>query len=589
MNSQGIQPAVWAPEKQRVGLFLSTGVLEMQPCPRRAGWWRCELPLPAGTRYGFLLDGEGPFPDPRSASQPDGVHGLSELVDHSQFRWTDAAWSPPPWEEAVAYELHIGTVSDEGTFQGLIRHLDALQDLGITHIELMPVCEFPGSRGWGYDGVSLFAPHHAYGGVDGLKTLIDACHSRGLAAIIDVVYNHLGPDGNYLPTYGPYFTDRHVTPWGDAPNFDGPRSAAEVRAFFVDNALMWLGDYHADGLRLDAIDKVIDTSEKHFLLELSERVRNLEKDVGRKMVLIAESAMNDPKFVLPAAKGGYGLDAQWNDDLHHSMRTVFTGERDGYFMDYQSAEDTAKALRQGFVLDGRYSPYRKANHGKPPTGLKGSAFIGYIQNHDQIGNRATGDRFHHHPAVDTLHHQMAAAFVLLAPFVPMIFMGEEWAASSPFQYFTDHQDPVLAMAVSDGRKREFGVIGWRPEDIPDPQHEQAFLVSKLRWQERDKSPHAELLSWYRSLLKLRRDHPEFGTSRMSNVETAGDPDGHWLWMRRDRFLVVAAMRGAMVDVPVSAHPNAGTLLSAGCLPVFAQVGIIRFNSPGLIILENNIP
>lgn len=585
MNPAKHMARVWAPAKDSLELHLESGTHRMERSPGQPGWWCSNVMLNPGDMYGFVVDGRGPFPDPRSLSQPQGVHGLSEVVDHQAHGWTDADYQPVDWEDAVLYEVHVGTFSPSGTFEGMIPYLSHLTDLGITHIELMPICEFPGARGWGYDGVSLYAPHHAYGGVSGLKNLIDACHRHGLAVIIDVVYNHLGPDGNYLPTYGPYFTDRYQTPWGDAPNLDGSHSGPEVRAFFLDNALMWLDEYHADGLRLDAIDKVVDHSEKHFLRELGERVRQLEMTSGKRKVLIAESAQNDPLFVMPTSQGGHGLDAQWNDDLHHSMRTIFTGEREGYFVDYGSALDTAKALRNGFVYDGRYSAYRKNHHGKPSTGLPGHSYIGYIQNHDQIGNRASGDRFHHHPSVDELHHRIASTFVLLAPFIPMIFMGEEWAASTPFQYFTDHQNPDLARAVSEGRKKEFGVIGWLPEDIPDPQHPHAFEASKLLWDECEKSRHQEMLQWYKQLLTIRKSHAEFGSRQIGNVSADGDTEGRWLWMRRGESIIAACLHGNDVEVPVPISSMAKTLISAGSPAVLSPQRSLIFDSPGVLVFK----
>jgi len=586
MQGDFIKPAVWAPHKGKLQLWLGDRTAPMFRRPDGSGWWDARVPCPAGTRYAFLVDGAGPFPDPRSPSQPDGVHAPSEMIDHGSLQWTDHSWTPPPWEEAVVYELHVGTFSEEGTFAGIIPHLGGLIELGVSHIELMPVCEFPGRRGWGYDGVAIFAPHHAYGGVEGLFQLVDACHANGLAVIMDVVYNHLGPDGNYLPGYGPYFTDNYQTPWGDAPNLDGPESH-EVRRFFIDNALMWLRDFHIDGLRLDAIDKVIDHSQKHFLVEMSEAVRALEAATGRKRVLIAESASNDPRFVLSAAHGGYGLDAQWSDDLHHSMRTVFTGEREGYLVDYGNIQDVVKALKHGFVYDGKYSVYRDRPHGSSPLGLPGHTFLGYIQNHDQVGNRATGDRFHHHPAMDPLHHRIAAAFVMLAPFVPMIFMGEEWAASTPFQYFTDHEDPELALAVTQGRRSEFGVIGWKPEDVPDPQQEPAFQSSKLRWSERGRGAHGAMLDWYRQLLALRKSDPQLGTTTMPNVEAAADPDGQWLWMRRGPYLVAAALRGKDITIPAPDLSGPEPLLAAGCEPRNLGGGRLHFSEPGIIITRKH--
>ena len=568
---------VWAPGAHLVELAVDGGTLPMR---ESGGWWISHGEFPSGTRYGFFVNGEGPFPDPRSASQPDGVHGLSEFIDHDLYEWGDADWKPPAWERAVVYETHVGTFSNEGTFDGMIPRLEYLKDLGVTHLELMPVAEFPGERGWGYDGVDLYAPHHAYGGPDGLKRLVDACHRAGLAVILDVVYNHLGPDGNYLAIYGPYFTDRYHTPWGEAPNVDGPGSV-EVRQFFIDNALMWLRDYRIDGLRLDAIDKVIDRSDKHFLLDLSEAVRELEKECGRTKVLTAETGLNDPVFVLPGKRGGYGLDAMWADDLHHAVRTLFTGEREGYYFDFGSPESAAKALRQGFVYDGCFSPRRGCNHGKSPLGLPGHAFVAFSNNHDHSGNRAFGDRFHQHERVDPIHHRIASAFIILSPFVPMLFMGEEWAATTPFQYFTDHQDPDLAASVSEGRRRDYGDVGWKESDLPDPQSADTFIHSKLQWQEKDLPEHAAMLEWYRELLRLRRGFAAAGTPGLDQVTTAADHKGTWMWMRRGPLLVAAALFGP-AQIPVTLGEEAAILTSAGA--EVKRGGALDFAGAGVVVV-----
>ena len=438
------------------------------------GWYEATVDETGpGTPYLFALDGGEPVPDPRSPSQPEGVFGPSVVVDHSRFPWTDDGWAGIHLPSAVLYELHVGTFSPEGTFDGVVGKLDHLADLGVTAIELMPVNEFPGDRGWGYDGVDLYAPHHAYGGPDGLKRLVDACHGRGLGVFLDVVYNHLGPAGNFLDRFGPYFTDRYRTPWGDAVDLDGPDSS-EVRSFFVDNALMWLRDYHVDGLRLDAVHALFDASPVHFLAELSAAV-----PPGK--VLVAESEVNEPRLTLPRDEGGYGLDAQWHDEYHHSLHALLTGERDGYYAPFGDIGHVVDALAAA----------------KPPH-----RYVGFMQNHDQIGNRARGERSSHLLSVDVV--KAAAAAVLLSPLVPLLFQGEEWAASTPFRYFTDHRDPELARAVSEGRRREFADFGWRPEDVPDPQDPATFEVSRLDWSELDRAPHAEVLAWHRELLRLRR-------------------------------------------------------------------------------------
>ena len=420
----------------------------------------------AGSRYGFSIDGGPVRPDPRSPSQPDGVDGLSAVVDHRAFAWSDATWRGVALPGSVLYELHVGTFSAEGTFDGVIAHLDHLVELGVDAIELLPVCEFSGNRGWGYDGVDLFAPHHAYGGPEGLKRLVDACHRAGLGVVLDVVYNHLGPAGNYLAEFGPYFTDRHQTGWGDAVNMDGPGSD-EVRRFVVDNALMWLRDYHGDGLRLDAVHAIVDTSARHILEQLAVEVDALAAHVRKPLFLIAESDRNDPALVRARAAGGLGLAAAWADEWHHGLHTVLTGEHDGYYEDFGTGAVLAKALRQAWVHDGTYSPHRGRAHGRPVTGLTGDRFVIATQTHDQVGNRATGERL---AALTTEGRvKVAAALLLTAPFVPMLFMGEEWAASTPFQYFTDHQDPALGQAVTEGRRHEFAAFGWDPDGVPDPQ------------------------------------------------------------------------------------------------------------------------
>ena len=527
------------------------------------GWYAVEAEATEGNDYGFSLDGADPLPDPRSPSQPEGPNGLSRVVDHSSFRWTDRLWKGAPLASAVIYELHVGTFTEEGTFDAVVERLPYLVDLGITAIELLPVAEFPGDHGWGYDGVDLFAPHHAYGGPEGLKRLVDACHAHGLAVIMDVVYNHLGPSGNYLSRFGPYFTDRYATPWGEAINFDGPGSSA-VRAFFIENALMWLDDYHCDGLRLDAVHAILDASALHILEDLAINVERLSNHLGRELFLIAESDLNDPRLIQRREAGGYGLDAQWSDDFHHALHACLTGETNGYYGDFGDIEHLAIALQEGFVYSGQYSPFRDRVHGRKPVGISGSRLLGYIQNHDQIGNRATGDRLSAIVPPDLL--KVAAALVFCSPFVPMLFQGEEWGASTPFLYFTDHPDAELGRAVSEGRKREFAAFGWDPASIPDPQDGHTFLDSKLLWEERDQDPHAELLRWHQDLIKLRRSLPELGDGDLEAVEVAFDNDQRALLLQRGSVTVACNFSDSPAHVPAEGSDQVAPTMTSGADP-----------------------
>jgi maltooligosyltrehalose trehalohydrolase len=506
-------------------------------------------PTPAASDcdYGFLLDGEGPYPDPRSPWQPNGVHALSRLVDHAAFRWTDTGFNAPPLSEAVLYELHIGTFTPAGTFESAIGKLDHLVALGVTHVQIMPVVQFSGEHGWGYDGVDLFAPHSAYGGPAGLKRLVDACHARGLAVLLDVVYNHLGPTGNYLGKYAPYFSDHYHTPWGPAVNFDGPHSG-EVRRFFCDNALMWLRDYHFDGLRLDAVHAIFDMSARPFLEQLGDEVQQLGQQTKRRLVVIAESDLNDPRLIRPRERGGFALDAQWSDDFHHALHTVLTHERNGYYEDFGTLADLAKALRQAYVYDGRYSVHRNRLHGRPPSELDGHHFLSYAQTHDQVGNRARGERLCH--LVSPGLQKIAAALVFTSPFVPMLFQGEEWAASSPFQFFTDHPEPDLAKAVREGRRKEFGAFGWKPDEVPDPQDPGTFERSKLNWQESSAGHHAEMLAWHRQLIQLRRTEPALSDGRLGLSSTRFDEVARWLVLERGPITVACNLAAQAKRLPL---------------------------------------
>ncbi len=533
---------VWAPNAKRVEVVAGEGERYPMELAGDGWWWADVASLGPGHDYRFSLDGGDGLPDPRSQWQPAGVHGPSRIVDHSAFSWTDGAWSTFPLADAVLYELHIGTFSPEGTFDGAVGYLDHLVDLGVNAVEVMPVNQFPGSRGWGYDGVDLYAPQHEYGGPDGFKRFVDACHRRCLAVVLDVVYNHLGPDGNHLGVFGPYFTDRYSTPWGMAPNLDGPESD-NVRAFIVDNALMWLRDYHVDGLRLDATHAIVDMSALHIIEELVDAVRPLEPSRW----VIAESDRNDPRLVWTRENGGYGLDAQWSDDFHHSLHAALTGERQGYYADFGPLADIAAALRNAYVYDGRYSVFRRRHHGRPPgAGVPGTRFLGYLQNHDQIGNRAAGERSGH--LMSQPHVEAAAALVLLSPFVPMLFQGEEWGASSPFQYFTDHRDPRLAKAVSEGRKREHAGFG---ADVPDPQDPTTFERSKLDWGERERAPHSDLLWWHRQLIEVRRSSAR-SAADLDSTHVAWDEGERWLVVDRGEIAVVANVGEKSVRVPLPA-------------------------------------
>jgi len=524
---------VWAPLPKKVELQMKSAIYSMA---KEAGdWWSAEVSSAKfGDDYGYILDGEGPFPDPRSLAQPNGIHGLSRIVDPSAFQWTDKRFKAAPLSQAVIYELHVGTFTREGTFRSTLEKLEHLVSLGVTHVELMPIVEFGGNHGWGYDGVDLYAPHHVYGAADDLKHLVNSCHSRGLAVILDVVYNHLGPSGNYLGKFAPYFTKKFATFWGEGINFDGPESD-EVRRFFCDNALMWLRDFHFDGLRLDAVHGMLDTSATHILEQLKFEVEHLSGQTGRPLILIPESDLNDPRLLRPRTQGGFQLDAQWSDDFHHALHTVLTGEKTGYYSDYGKIADLAKALRHAFVYDGVYSPHRRRTHGRSAEFLSGHQFLGYLQSHDQIGNRAQGDRISQLAGLGK--QKIGAALVLCSPFVPMLFQGEEWGASTPFLFFTDHQEPELAKAVREGRCREFAAFGWKPEDVADPQALESFKRSQLNWSESATVPHAEILQWNKQLIQLRRCEPDLADGRREHVHVEFSEADQWLLMKRGTITV----------------------------------------------------
>ena len=548
---------VWAPLPKKIEVHVVGKNFPMSADAN--GWWTAEASSAnAGDDYGFILDGAGPFPDPRSALQPNGVHKLSRLVDQNSFQWTDKKFQASPLSSAIIYELHLGTFTAAGTFLSAIEKLEHLVSLGVTHVELMPVVEFSGDHGWGYDGVDLFAPHHAYGAPDDLKKLVDACHAHGLAVVLDVVYNHLGPAGNYLAKFAPYFTKKFASPWGEGINFDGADSD-EVRRFFCDNALMWLRDYHFDGLRLDAVHGIVDTSATHFLEQLEMEVEALSMQLGRPLVLIPESDLNDPRLLWARERGGYNLDAQWSDDFHHALHTVLTGENNGYYSDFGKLEHLAKALQNAFVYDGNYSKHRKRNHGAATCGLSGDRFLGYLQNHDQIGNRAQGERSSALMSRGKL--KIGAALVLTSPFVPMLFQGEEWGASTPFLYFTDYREPELAAAVGEGRCKEFAAFGWKAEEVPHPQARETFERSKLNWSELLQSPHQALLDWHQQLIRLRCAESSLNDGRLDGVKTNHDELARWLVVERDAISVACNFASHSQRIPLRVGTHSTLLAS----------------------------
>jgi maltooligosyltrehalose trehalohydrolase len=525
---------VWAPRPKRVQVQVRGEIYEMAGPDERGGWQASVEAAGPGDDYGFLLTDQegkesGPWPDPRSLWQPNGVHGLSRIYDQSAYAWSDATWQGPPLTGAVIYEMHVGTFTPEGTLDAAIAKLPDLAKLGVTHLEVMPVAAFPGDRGWGYDGVALFAVTENYGGPEALKRFVDACHGHGLAVLLDVVYNHFGPVGNYTGKYGPYVTDKHVTPWGDAMNFEGEGSD-EVRRFFCDNALMWMREFHFDGLRLDAVHEFVDRSALHFMEQLSAEVDVASAMLGRRLVLIAESDLNDPKIVTPREARGYGMDAQWSDDFHHALFALLHHETGGYYDDFGSLEKLVKSLTSVFVYDGEYSKYRRRRHGRPVSGLSAHHFVGFIQNHDQIGNRAVGDRLEHIVGMDRA--KVAAGIVLTSPFVPMLFQGEEFAASTPFQYFADHEDEAMAKMVSAGRKREFAKFGWDESTIPDPEKRETFERSKLKWDEVSEGKHAEMLAWVTQLVHIRRASMSLNDGDTGHTQIHFDERKSWLAMQR---------------------------------------------------------
>jgi len=542
---------VWAPEKT-VKLRLAGEDREM--VSGDDGWWRLDLPgAGPGADYAYVLpDDDAGRPDPRSAWQPEGVHGPSRVYDHAAFDWTDAGWAGRQLPGAILYELHIGTFTAEGTFEAAIGRLDHLDELGVDLVELLPVNAFNGEHNWGYDGVCWFAPHEAYGGPDGLKRFVDAAHARGLGVVLDVVYNHFGPSGAYAPMFAPYLSLAGSNPWGASVNLDGPHSD-DVRRYIIDSALMWLRDYHADALRLDAVHALVDHSAINLLEQMAVEVESLSTHLGRPLSLIAESDLNDPKLITPREAGGLGLQAQWDDDVHHALHTLLTGERQGYYGDFGSLDCLQTVLEGAFFHAGTWSSFRQRRHGRPVDRrlIPGHRFVAFLQNHDQIGNRAVGDRLSAILTPGLL--KVGATLLLTAPFTPMLFMGEEWAASSPWQFFTSHPEHELAAAVRTGRRREFAAHGWAEADVPDPQDPATFERSKLDWDERDKPPHAEILELYKRLIALRRDRPDLSDPWLDKMEVwHGD---RYVVIRRGHSAVAANLAPVPQTVSLRAVPS----------------------------------
>jgi maltooligosyltrehalose trehalohydrolase len=536
--------AVWAPTPDTVRVDVDGTV---SPMTRgEDGWWRATVDAAPDARYGFLVDHDPtPLPDPRSARQPDGVHDRSQLWEPPAR--ADDSWAGRPVDGAVLYELHIGTFTAEGTFDAAIDKLDYLAELGVDFVEVMPVNAFSGTHGWGYDGVLWYAVHEPYGGPDGLVRFVDACHRRGLGVLIDTVFNHLGPSGNYLPRFGPYLSSAS-NPWGEGINIADAQSD-EVRRYIIGCALRWMRDFHADGLRLDAVHALFDTTAIHILEELSSETDALAQELGRPLSLIAESDLNDPRTITPRAEHGHGMTGQWADDIHHAIHTAVSGERQGYYADFGSLATLATTLRHGFFHAGTFSSFRQRRHGRPldTSATPASRLVAYTCTHDQVGNRALGDR----PSQNLTYGQLAvkAALVLSSPYTAMLFMGEEWGASTPFQFFSSHPEPELARATAEGRKKEFADHGWDADDIPDPQDPQTFQRSKLDWSEVDEGDHAKLLQVYRDLIALRRNESDLRDPGLDNLVVDYDEADRWIALRRGGLRIACNLGVRPVAVP----------------------------------------
>ena len=570
--------SVWAPLPEQVRLDVDGTLYPMTRGDD--GWWNASVDAAPDARYGFVLDDDPTvLPDPRSPRQPGGVHERSQLWSPRTDAWTDDRWQGRSIEGAVIYELHIGTFTTEGTFDSAIDKLDQLVELGVDFVEVMPVNAFSGTHGWGYDGVLWYAVHEPYGGPDGLVRFVDACHARGLGVLIDAVFNHLGPSGNYLPKYGPYLSSGS-NPWGESINI-ADAGADQVRRYILDCALRWMRDFHADGLRLDAVHALVDTTAVHILEELSAETDALSTELGRPLSLVAESDMNDPRLITPREQGGLGMTAQWDDDIHHAIHSAVSGERQGYYGDFGTLATLAETLRHGYFHAGTYSSFRGRRHGRPLDTAKipATRLLAYTLTHDQVGNRAIGDR----PSQNLTTGQLAvkAALALGSPYTAMLFMGEEWASSSPFQFFSSHPEPELARATAEGRKREFAEHGWDADEIPDPQDPATFERSKLDWAESTVGEHARLRTFYRDLIALRRDEPDMADPWLDHLRVEFDEDAGWLVMHRGALAIACNLHAEPAEVPVTGDvvlawdtPSVGeqaTSLPGHCVAVLRQV------------------
>jgi maltooligosyltrehalose trehalohydrolase len=530
IGSNKCEFVVWAPFAKKISLKLSSHSWQLISMDKDAdGYWSvtADDAVP-GTSYFYNINGEKDMPDPASFSQPDGVHTASQLINHSTFTWHDQGWKGILLSEMIIYEMHMGTFTSEGTFDAAVTRIDVLRDIGINAVEIMPVAQFPGERNWGYDGVYPFAVQNSYGGPEGLKKFVNECHKMGVAVILDVVYNHLGPEGNYLWDYGPYFTDRYKTPWGCAINFDGPYSNG-VRNYFIENAMYWFRDFHIDALRLDAIHGINDMSARPFLLELSERAEQFSQQNGRKYYLMAESDLNDSRVAKSISGGGLGIDSLWCDDFHHSIHSLLTGESSVYYADFGHTEHMIKSLKEGYVYSGQYSLFRKRNHGNSSAELPAERLIVFSQNHDQTGNRAKGNRMAELVSFEAL--KLAAGIVILSPYIPLLFMGEEYGETTPFLYFISHSNPDLIEAIRQGRKNELEVFNSRDE-LPDPQSEDTFMKSKIQWSRREKGDNKVLLGYYKELIRLRKTVTPLLNLDKNNLSVSNDMGEKIIVMRR---------------------------------------------------------
>ena len=554
---------VWAPIPTQVRLSVGDAIVGMTR--GEDDWWTPAGPVPDPSTvevdYGYLIDdSDTPVPDPRSRRQPAGVHARSRTHQPRSFRWTDAAWTGRQLAGSVIYELHIGTFTPEGTFDAALGKLDHLRGIGVDFVEVMPVNAVNGIHNWGYDGVLWSAVHEPYGGPSGYQRFVDGCHAAGLGVIQDVVHNHLGPSGNHLPLFGPYLAAEGASTWGALVNLDGPGSA-EVRRYILDNVRMWLEDYHVDGLRLDAVHALSDSSPVHLLEEMAVEVAALSAHQRRPLTLIAESDLNDPVLVTPREAGGYGLDAQWSDDFHHAVHVALTREAQGYYADFNPLSALAKVCERGFFHDGTFSSFRDRDHGAPvdTDRMPTWRLVVGSQNHDQVGNRAAGDRLTDH--LDDHQLACAALLTMAGPFTPMLFQGEEWAASTPFCFFTSHPEPDLGRVTAEARFEEFARMGWDPDVVPDPQDPDTFRRSKLDWAEMECGRHARLLAAYRRLTELRRAHPDLTDPAFASTSCAVDEEARVFRMRRGRLLVVVNFGDGQASVPV--RTGADLLFASG--------------------------